>query len=62
MNRGVEISSTVADGPYSVIMDQVTNGLAVRMATLYVLVGKRREVEVVENEAAPPLRRAAAAE
>jgi aspartate carbamoyltransferase catalytic subunit len=43
MNRGVEISSTVADGPYSVIMDQVTNGVAVRMATLYVLVGRRRE-------------------
>lgn len=42
MNRGVEISSTVADGPYSVIMDQVTNGVAVRMATLYVLVGRRR--------------------
>ncbi|MDG1958804.1 MAG: aspartate carbamoyltransferase catalytic subunit [Candidatus Binatia bacterium] len=42
MNRGVEISSTVADGPYSVIMDQVTNGVAVRMAALYVLVGRRR--------------------
>lgn len=42
MNRGVEISSTVADGPYSVIMDQVTNGVAVRMAVLYVLVGRRR--------------------
>ena len=42
INRGVEISSTVADGPYSVIMDQVTNGVAVRMATLYVLVGRRR--------------------
>lgn len=42
MNRGVEISSTVADGPYSVIMAQVTNGVAVRMAALYVLVGRRR--------------------
>ena len=42
MNRGIEISSTVADGPYSVIMDQVTNGVAVRMAVLYALVGKRR--------------------
>ncbi|MEW6267673.1 MAG: aspartate carbamoyltransferase catalytic subunit [Thermodesulfobacteriota bacterium] len=62
MNRGVEISSTVADGPYSVIMDQVTNGLAVRMATLYVLVGRRREVEVEETDTAAPLRRAAAAE
>ena len=48
MNRGVEISSTVADGPYSVIMDQVTNGVAVRMATLYVLVGRRRS-EVSEG-------------
>src|SRR5581483_4402342 len=42
MNRGVEISSTVADGPYSVIMDQVTNGVAVRMAVLYVVVGRRK--------------------
>jgi aspartate carbamoyltransferase catalytic subunit len=65
MNRGVEISSTVADGPYSVIMDQVTNGVAVRMAALYVLVGRRRDVEAssedVVNEPVP-LRRAAAAE
>lgn len=35
MNRGVEISSEVADGPYSVILDQVSNGVAVRMALLY---------------------------
>jgi aspartate carbamoyltransferase catalytic subunit len=35
MNRGVEIDSEVADGPQSVILDQVTNGLAVRMAVLY---------------------------
>lgn len=39
MNRGVEISPEVADGPYSVILDQVTNGVAVRMALLYLLVG-----------------------
>jgi aspartate carbamoyltransferase catalytic subunit len=39
MNRGVEISSEVADGPYSVILDQVTNGVAVRMAVLYLLAG-----------------------
>jgi aspartate carbamoyltransferase catalytic subunit len=39
MNRGVEISSDVADGPYSVILDQVTNGVAVRMAVLYLLAG-----------------------
>ena len=37
MNRGVEIDSTVADGPYSVILDQVANGVAVRMAVLYLL-------------------------
>jgi aspartate carbamoyltransferase catalytic subunit len=35
INRGVEIDSEVADGPQSVILDQVTNGLAVRMAVLY---------------------------
>lgn len=50
MNRGVEISSTVADGPYSVIMDQVTNGVAVRMATLYVLVGRRRSGSTESDE------------
>jgi aspartate carbamoyltransferase catalytic subunit len=39
MNRGVEIASEVADGPYSVILDQVGNGVAVRMAVLYLLAG-----------------------
>jgi aspartate carbamoyltransferase catalytic subunit len=39
MNRGVEITSDVADGENSVILDQVTNGLAVRMAVLYLLCG-----------------------
>jgi aspartate carbamoyltransferase catalytic subunit len=39
MNRGVEIDSDVADGPHSVILDQVTNGIAVRMAVLYLLAG-----------------------
>lgn len=39
MNRGVEITSDVADGENSVILDQVTNGLAVRMAALYLLCG-----------------------
>jgi aspartate carbamoyltransferase catalytic subunit len=39
MNRGVEIASDVADGPYSVILDQVANGVAVRMAVLYLLDG-----------------------
>lgn len=42
MNRGVEIASEVADGPRSVIMEQVTNGLAVRMAVLYLLSGVRQ--------------------
>jgi aspartate carbamoyltransferase catalytic subunit len=44
MNRGVEIDSDVADGPMSVILDQVTNGLAVRMAVLYLLAGGRPEL------------------
>jgi len=39
MNRGVEIDSDVADGPHSVILDQVTNGVAIRMAVLYLLSG-----------------------
>lgn len=39
MNRGVEIDSSVADGPHSVILRQVTNGVAVRMAVLYLLRG-----------------------
>jgi aspartate carbamoyltransferase catalytic subunit len=39
MNRGVEIDSEVADGPWSVILDQVANGIAVRMAVLYLLAG-----------------------
>ncbi len=39
MNRGVEIDSDIADGPRSVILEQVTNGLAVRMAILYLLAG-----------------------
>jgi aspartate carbamoyltransferase catalytic subunit len=43
MNRGVEIDSDVADGPHSVILDQVTNGVAVRMAVLYLLAGARTD-------------------
>ena len=39
MNRGVEIDSDVADGPHSMILHQVTNGVAVRMAVLYLLTG-----------------------
>jgi aspartate carbamoyltransferase catalytic subunit len=44
INRGVEIDSDVADGPMSIILDQVTNGLAVRMAVLYLLAGGRPEL------------------
>ena len=44
MNRGVEIDSDVADGPHSVILHQVTNGVAVRMAVLYLLAGGRPEL------------------
>ena len=40
MNRGVEIATDVADGPYSVILDQVSAGVAVRMAILYLLLGR----------------------
>jgi len=43
MNRGVEIASEVADGPQSVILDQVANGVAVRMAVLYLLSGVHQE-------------------
>jgi len=43
MNRGVEITSDVADGERSVILDQVTNGVAVRMAVLYLLTGETSE-------------------
>jgi aspartate carbamoyltransferase catalytic subunit len=45
MNRGVEIDSDVADGPYSVILDQVTSGVAIRMAVLFLLAGGSREDE-----------------
>ena len=43
MNRGVEIDSAVADGPWSVILDQVSNGVAVRMAVLYLMAGGSEE-------------------
>jgi len=67
MNRGVEIASDVADGAYSVIMDQVTNGIAVRMAVLYLLanrsktdsVGATKATVVTAPAASPRLRRRA---
>ncbi|OGP39643.1 MAG: aspartate carbamoyltransferase [Deltaproteobacteria bacterium GWF2_42_12] len=43
INRGVEISPEIADGPYSLILDQVKNGVAVRMALFYLLLGGSRE-------------------
>jgi aspartate carbamoyltransferase catalytic subunit len=45
INRGVEITPEVADGPHSVILDQVTNGVAIRMAVLYLLSGGEGKVE-----------------
>jgi aspartate carbamoyltransferase catalytic subunit len=45
LNRGIELSQSVADGPYSVILDQVTNGVAIRMAVLYLLLQKEGEDE-----------------
>ena len=41
MNRGIEITPEVADGPHSVVLDQVTNGLSVRMAVLYLVAGAK---------------------
>jgi len=52
MNRGVEIASDVADGPYSVIMDQVTNGIAVRMAVLYLLANRPKLEAESDTESA----------
>ena len=46
MNRGVEIDSEVADGPGSVILEQVSNGVAVRMAVLYLLAGRDTTTEI----------------
>jgi aspartate carbamoyltransferase catalytic subunit len=39
INRGIELMPDVADGPQSVILDQVTNGVAIRMALLYLVTG-----------------------
>lgn len=46
-NRGIELSAEVADGEYSVILNQVTNGLAIRMAVLYLLLGTKEPVVTV---------------
>jgi aspartate carbamoyltransferase catalytic subunit len=50
MNRGVEIDSGVADGPHSVILPQVTNGVAVRMAVLYLLAGGKPDGSAARAE------------
>jgi len=49
INRGVEIDSEVADGEHSVILKQVTNGVAVRMAALYLLSGKEANKIIKES-------------
>ena len=45
INRGVEIESAVADGPQSVILEQVTNGIAVRMAIMSMVLGRKQEAD-----------------
>jgi aspartate carbamoyltransferase catalytic subunit len=46
INRGVEIAPEIADGPFSIILDQVTNGVAIRMALLYLVTGGSRHADV----------------
>ena len=53
MNRGVEIDSDVADGEHAVILHQVTNGIAVRMAVLYLLAGGESTAVAKAKEAGP---------
>ena len=54
MNRGVEIASDVADLPRAVITDQVTNGIAVRMSLLYLMLGGARALDQAGDEEAAP--------
>ena len=51
MNRGVEIASEVAERPNAVITEQVANGVAVRMAVLFMLLGSGRHLTQVHEEA-----------
>ncbi len=53
VNRGVEMAPEVADGPYSVILEQVANGVAVRMAILYLLVGGQERGGLSDGPAHP---------
>ncbi|MGE5175835.1 MAG: aspartate carbamoyltransferase catalytic subunit [Hyphomicrobiales bacterium] len=54
MNRGVEIAQDVADGEHSVILEQVTNGVAVRMAVLYLLAGHKASAGQAADPAPTP--------
>ena len=54
MNRGVEIGAEVADLPRAVIVDQVRNGVAVRMAVLYLLLGAGRRPRAVAASTGAP--------
>jgi aspartate carbamoyltransferase catalytic subunit len=53
INRGVEVDSDVADGPRSVILEQVTNGLAIRMAVLYLINGGKSPQELAADATRP---------
>ena len=50
INRGVEIDSELADGERSVILEQVTNGIAIRMAVLYLCAGHQPEHVIASTE------------
>jgi aspartate carbamoyltransferase catalytic subunit len=52
MNRGMEIAAEVADGPRSTIVEQVANGVSVRMAVLYLLLGGSEPAIGTEREVA----------
>jgi aspartate carbamoyltransferase catalytic subunit len=54
INRGVELTPEVADGPHSAILDQVANGLAVRMAVLYLLSGRFEPRGRAGHDGRPP--------
>jgi len=50
VNRGVELSSEVMDGPYQVILEQVTNGVAVRMAVLFLLLSGKKHALISKKD------------
>ena len=53
INRGLEMTADVADGPYSVILEQVTNGIATRMAVLFLVTGASVQDEMPESSESP---------